>query len=49
MPPVPGFVFQSSAPFLAVRALLIDYALPPLRGALGTLTRLNDALPSAQK
>jgi hypothetical protein len=38
MPSVPSFAFQSSAPFLADRALLVSYALPPPRGVLETFT-----------
>jgi hypothetical protein len=32
------FAFQSSAPFLTDRALLVSYALPPPRGVLETFT-----------
>jgi hypothetical protein len=39
MPPVPGFAFQSSAPCLTARALLVSYTLPPPRGVFGSFTR----------
>jgi hypothetical protein len=36
---VPRFVFKSSARYLTVSALFVNYTLPPLRGVFGTFTR----------